>query len=100
MIHSNQIKNCPITVEDVATASKIWGENVDALKGKTTRRKPEVVKKGPCQGAQGAYETPQGYIFDGRHFFREQDTVLSHFIEENYVYCSPPSCKPNGPADI
>ena len=44
MIHSNQIKNFPVTVEDVATASKIWGKNVDALKGKTTRRKPEVVK--------------------------------------------------------
>ena len=44
VIHSNQIKNCPVTVEDVATASKIWGKNVDALKGKTTRRKPEVVK--------------------------------------------------------
>ena len=45
MIHSNQIKNCPVTVEDVATASKVWGNNVDALKGKTTRRKPEVVKR-------------------------------------------------------
>ena len=45
MIHSNQIKNCPVTVEAVATASKIWGNNVDALKGKTTTRKPEVVKR-------------------------------------------------------
>ena len=45
VIHRNQIKNCPVTVEDVATASKIWGKNVDALKGKTTRRKPEVVKR-------------------------------------------------------
>ena len=39
VIHGNQIKNCLITVEDVATASKIWGKNVDALKGKTTRHK-------------------------------------------------------------
>ena len=45
MIHSNQIKNCPVIVEDVATASKIWGKNVDALKGKATRRKPEVVER-------------------------------------------------------
>ena len=44
-IHSNQIKNFPVTVEDVATASKIWGKNVDALKGNTTRCKPEVVKR-------------------------------------------------------
>ena len=45
VIHSNQIKNFPVTVEDVATASKIWGKNADALKGKTTSRKPEVVKR-------------------------------------------------------
>ena len=45
VIHSNQIKNCLVTVEDVATASKIWGKNVDALKRKTTRHKPEVVKR-------------------------------------------------------
>ena len=43
VIHSNQINNSPVTVEDVATASNIWGKNVDALKGKTTRHKPEVV---------------------------------------------------------
>ena len=45
VIHSNKIKNFPVTVEDVATASKILGKNVDALKGNTTRRKPEVVKR-------------------------------------------------------
>ena len=45
MIHRNKIKNCPITVEDVVTASKILGKNVDALKGMTMRFKPEVVKR-------------------------------------------------------
>ena len=45
VIYSNQIKNFPVAVEDVATASKIWGKNVDALNGKTTRRNPEVVKR-------------------------------------------------------
>ena len=45
VINSNQIKNCPVTVEDVVTASKICGNNVDALKSKATRRKPEVVKR-------------------------------------------------------
>ena len=45
VIHSNQIKNFPVTVEYVATASKILGKNFDALKGKTTKCKPEVVKR-------------------------------------------------------
>ena len=60
------------------------GKNVDALKGKTTRRKPEVVK---------------GTLSECSHFFGEQDTVLSHSIEGNNVYCSPPSCEPHGSAD-
>jgi hypothetical protein len=38
-IQSNQIKDCPVTVQDVITAAhhKIWGKNIAALKGKTTR---------------------------------------------------------------
>ena len=34
MIHSNQVKNCLVTVEDAATASKIWENNVDTLKAR------------------------------------------------------------------
>jgi hypothetical protein len=41
---SNQIKDCPVTVDHVNTALKIWGKNVAALKGKTTRTKPDFVK--------------------------------------------------------
>jgi hypothetical protein len=40
IIRSNQIKDCPVTVADVDVAFKIWGKNVAALKGKTTRTKP------------------------------------------------------------
>jgi hypothetical protein len=39
VIQSNQIKDCPVTVQDVVTAHQIWGKNIAALKGKTTRRK-------------------------------------------------------------
>jgi hypothetical protein len=38
VIQSNQIKDCPVTVQDVVTAHQIWGKNIIAdLKGKTTR---------------------------------------------------------------
>jgi hypothetical protein len=40
IIRSNQIKDCPVSVQDVDAAFEIWGKNVAALKGKTTRRKP------------------------------------------------------------
>jgi hypothetical protein len=40
VIQSNQIKDCPATVQDVETSHKTWGKDVAALKGKTTRKKP------------------------------------------------------------
>jgi hypothetical protein len=39
VIRSNQIKDFPVTFQDIDVALKIWGKNVAALKGKTTRRK-------------------------------------------------------------
>jgi hypothetical protein len=45
VIQSNQINDCPVTVQDVEAAHNIWGENSAALKGKTTRSKPIHVAK-------------------------------------------------------
>jgi hypothetical protein len=43
VIQSNRIKDCPVTVQDVEAAFKIWGKNITALKGKTTWSKPNPV---------------------------------------------------------
>jgi hypothetical protein len=40
IIQSNQISDCPVTVQDVDNAHTIWGKNIAALKGKNTRTKP------------------------------------------------------------
>jgi hypothetical protein len=45
VISSNQIKDCPVTVQDVDVGLKIWGKNIAALKGKTTWGKPNPVAK-------------------------------------------------------
>jgi hypothetical protein len=45
VIHSNQIKDCPVTVKATNTALKIWGKNIAALKGKTTWSKPSPVAR-------------------------------------------------------
>jgi hypothetical protein len=39
VIQSNQIKDCPVTVQYIDVDRKIWGKNIAALKGKTTRSK-------------------------------------------------------------
>jgi hypothetical protein len=40
VVQSNQISNCPVTVQDIDAAHTIWGKNIAALKGKTTQKKP------------------------------------------------------------
>jgi hypothetical protein len=39
VMQSNQIKDCPVTVQYIDVARKILGKNIAALKGKTTRSK-------------------------------------------------------------
>ena len=41
MIQSNMVKNCPVTVENVTIAEKIFGPALSSLKGKSTRQKPK-----------------------------------------------------------
>jgi hypothetical protein len=43
VVQSNQIKDCPVTAQDVNGALKIWGQRVALLKGKTVCRMPPVV---------------------------------------------------------
>ena len=40
MLRMNTVANNPVTTEDVKIAEQIFGNNIGALKGKTTRRKP------------------------------------------------------------
>jgi hypothetical protein len=39
VIQGNHNKDCPMTVQDIDVALKIWSKNIAALKGKTTRSK-------------------------------------------------------------
>jgi hypothetical protein len=43
MIRENQLQNCPITAEEANRALKIYGTDVAALRGKTTRTTPTHV---------------------------------------------------------
>ena len=43
MIQNNHIKNRDVTVRDIDMSQDIWYKNLDSLKGKTTRIKPNPV---------------------------------------------------------
>ena len=45
LIHMNVIANCPVTVEDVFAAEKIFGPDVSSLKGESMRSKPKPMVK-------------------------------------------------------
>ena len=45
IVQSNQIRNCPIGVQDIEVAHEICGKDINNLKGKTTRKKPIPVAK-------------------------------------------------------
>jgi hypothetical protein len=45
VIRSNQIKDFPVMIQDIDVATKIWGKNIAALKGKTTRSKTQMVTR-------------------------------------------------------
>ena len=43
MVSANLISNFPVMIKYTNAAHKIFGPNVDSLKGKTARRQPEVM---------------------------------------------------------
>jgi hypothetical protein len=45
VIRSNQIKDCPVKIQYIGVATKIWGKNITALTRKTTRSKTHLVAR-------------------------------------------------------
>lgn len=49
ILQSNQIKDCPVTIDDADNAMKIWGRNLSMLKRKLTRKTPSAVELDPTE---------------------------------------------------
>jgi hypothetical protein len=45
IIRQNGIKNCPVTVQDIERAIAIWGQDLGAVVGRTTRKRPITIDK-------------------------------------------------------
>ena len=62
IIQTNQIKNCPVTIEDINISEKIFGPDVYAIKGKSVRKKPKVVVNDYIEIPRGLIKAHQGII--------------------------------------
>jgi hypothetical protein len=101
IIQSNQIKDCPVTVNNIDTALKIWGKNVAALKGKTTRTKPDPVARDfACEGSSGAIEAPQRSVHHCQPFLCKQDSVFPNVELQDMFYGNQSPRRQNCSANI
>jgi hypothetical protein len=68
ILPQNIIKNCPVTADDVNIAKKIFGGDIGALKGKSTRSKQTPVK-------DDLVEIPPNLLRQHQHFTYSMDIM-------------------------
>ena len=68
-IKFNYIEDCPITVEDIEAAEKIFGKDIHALKGKTVRKAPYQVKVNTIEVPQEVLELHKNVVLGIDFFF-------------------------------
>jgi hypothetical protein len=87
MLRMNVINNNPVTTDDIKIAKKIFGPDIGALKGKTTRRKPAPV-------VNDQIEIPQELISAQRKVtlcidaMEVNGMVFLTTISKNLYYCT------------
>jgi hypothetical protein len=67
------IVDCPITVEDVDIARAIWGKSIPTLKGKTTRKQPDMV-------VSNLIDIPKEFLYLHRNVAVTVDMFFVHNI--------------------
>ena len=75
-VQIHQIKNCPVTVQNVDSAIKIWRKYLDALKVKTTWSKPNIVARDQMKfSIRDIADMPRS-VFDCLYIFCKQNPFL------------------------
>ena len=77
MVQANQIKNNPITLQDIEVMEAIYGPHVPSIKGKMTRSKPPIVKEDYVAIPQELLDAQEQVTLRGQ-YAREWRTV-PHF---------------------
>jgi hypothetical protein len=69
MVRNNMIMNCPINVDDIERAEKVYGKNIAALKGKTTKTSPNPVVTDYVEVPPGIMEANSKVVLTADVFF-------------------------------
>ena len=91
IIQTNQIKNCPVTMDDIKTWLNICGKDVCALKGKTTRPKPNAAVNDYVEVPAELIEAHKGIELCADILYIDGVTFLTtisknlHFITIRYI---------------
>ena len=82
---NNKTKNFPVTVHDVDVTQKVRGKYIYALKGKTTRRKTNVVDRDQVKITLELMKIHKE-VFMTCSIFCEQDSIISDYKSENLFH--------------
>ena len=75
MIQNNYINNCDVTVTYIDIVPEIWGRDIDTLKGKTTRTKPNPVEGHMIKITKDLLNLKKKVFLIVDLFFCEWDTI-------------------------
>ena len=89
-IKNNLINNCPITIQDIEAAEKIYGPDIAALKGKTTRKQPMRVNTEIIAVPESIKRMHHNVILGGDIFFANGHPFLVTFSNNIKLTTSEP----------
>ena len=89
IVQSQQIIDCPVTVQYVDIAQKIWGKNIAALKDNDTRKKPIHMAGDIVKTPKELVKLHKG-IYDSRHIISKWSTIVYLFKSQYYLHRSEP----------
>ena len=91
IIQSNQIANCPVTIDDLDRAEKIYGPSVAIVKGKTVRKTPDAVKTDVVAVPEQILSANKNVTLNGDVFFVNQvpffATISDNIRLTTALYC-------------